>query len=75
LGPSESIYLSPEAVPSDGPARVLIGSYGNAASSIQAPSPMNYRELSAKVRKAQMRVVQPGVLSGGLTLRKSLSYL
>jgi redox-sensitive bicupin YhaK (pirin superfamily) len=24
LGPSESLYLSPEAVPSDGPARVLV---------------------------------------------------
>ena len=42
LGRSESIYLSPETVPLDGPARVLIGSYGTATSSIQAPSPMNY---------------------------------
>jgi redox-sensitive bicupin YhaK (pirin superfamily) len=42
LGRSESIYLSPEAVPIDGPVRVLIGSYGTATSSIKAPSPMNY---------------------------------
>jgi len=54
LGPSESIYLSPEAVPSDGPARVLIGSYGNAASSIQAPSPMNYRRAFKSRRTLEL---------------------
>src|SRR5580700_7099523 len=42
LGPSESVYLAPEAVPIDGPVRVLIGRYGTATSSIKAPSPMNY---------------------------------
>jgi redox-sensitive bicupin YhaK (pirin superfamily) len=41
LGPSESIYLFPEVVPIDGPARVLIGSYGKATSLIKVPSPMN----------------------------------
>ena len=48
LGPSESLYLSAEAVPSDGPARVLIGSYGAATSSIGAPSPMNYLAVRLK---------------------------
>ena len=57
LGPSESIYLSPEAVPSDGPARVLIGSYGNAESSIQAPSPMNY--LAVRLRAGERWSYQP----------------
>jgi redox-sensitive bicupin YhaK (pirin superfamily) len=42
LGPSESVYLSPEVIPHDGPARVLLGSYGTATSAIKAPSPMNY---------------------------------
>jgi len=42
LGPSESIYLSPEVIPHDGPARVLLGSYGTVTSAIKAPSPMNY---------------------------------
>jgi redox-sensitive bicupin YhaK (pirin superfamily) len=51
LGPSESIYLSPETVPLDGPARVLIGSYGTATSSIQAPSPMNYLAVRLKAGK------------------------
>src|SRR5882762_1403544 len=42
LGPSESVYLSPEVIPHDGRARVLLGSYGTATSTIKAPSPMNY---------------------------------
>ena len=48
LGPSESVYLSPEAVPIDGPVRVLIGSYATATSSIKAPSPMNYFAVRLK---------------------------
>ena len=45
LGPSESVYLAPEVIPHDGPARVLLGRYGTATSSIKAPSPMNYLGL------------------------------
>jgi redox-sensitive bicupin YhaK (pirin superfamily) len=48
LGPSESVYLSPEVIPHDGPARVLLGSYGTAASAIKAPSPMNYLAVHLK---------------------------
>ena len=48
LGPSESVYLAPEVIPHDGPARVLLGSYGTAASSIKAPSPMNYLAVHLK---------------------------
>ena len=33
LGPSESLYLGPEAVQHEGPASVLLGSYGSATSS------------------------------------------
>jgi redox-sensitive bicupin YhaK (pirin superfamily) len=57
LGPSESIYLSPETVPLDGPARVLIGSYGSATSSIQAPSPMNY--LAVRLKPGERWRYQP----------------
>src|SRR3984957_8494826 len=42
LGTSESVYLEPQVIPHDGPARVLVGSYGTARSAIQAPSSMNY---------------------------------
>src|SRR5580704_5459605 len=57
LGPSQSIYLSPETVPLDGPARVLIGSYGAATSSIQAPSPMNY--LAVRLKPGERWRYQP----------------
>src|SRR5260370_32543061 len=42
LGPTVSIYQAPEGVRSDGPARVLLGSYGSASSAIASPSPINY---------------------------------
>src|SRR5438132_7945760 len=48
LGPSESIYLGPERLANDGPARVLLGSYGTATSAIKAPSPMNYLAVHLK---------------------------
>src|SRR5437899_3097451 len=48
LGTSESVYLAPEVMPRDGPARVLLGSYGTATSPIKAPSPMNYLALRLK---------------------------
>jgi redox-sensitive bicupin YhaK (pirin superfamily) len=48
LESSESVYLAPEAVARDGPARVLLGSYGTAASSIRTPSPMNYLAVRLK---------------------------
>ena len=57
LGLSESTYLSPETVPLDGPARVLIGSYGSATSSIQAPSPMNY--LAVRMKAGERWSYQP----------------
>src|SRR6266581_2923320 len=48
LGPSESVYLGPERIPNDGPARVLLGNYGTATSAIKAPSPMNYLAVHLK---------------------------
>ena len=48
LGPTASIYQAPEDVPQDGPARVLIGRYGSAASPIKSPSPINYLAVRLK---------------------------
>jgi redox-sensitive bicupin YhaK (pirin superfamily) len=48
LGPIVSIYQASEDVPKDGPARVLLGTYGSASSAIQAPSPINYLAVSLK---------------------------
>jgi len=42
LGPVESIYQSPENIQRDGPARVLVGAYGKAKSSLPAPWSLNY---------------------------------
>jgi redox-sensitive bicupin YhaK (pirin superfamily) len=48
LGPTTSIYQSPEDVPEDGPARVLLGSYGSVSSPIAAPLPINYLAVRLK---------------------------
>jgi redox-sensitive bicupin YhaK (pirin superfamily) len=48
LGPTVSIYQAPEDVPQDGPARVLLGSYGSASSVIVSPSPINYLAVHLK---------------------------
>src|SRR6267142_3652638 len=48
LGPTISIYQAPEDVAEDGPARVLLGSYGSASSAIASPSPINYLAVRLK---------------------------
>src|SRR3979490_3372746 len=48
LGPTISIYQGPEDVPQNGPARVLLGSYGSASSAIVSPSPINYLAVRLK---------------------------
>ena len=48
LGPTISLYQPPEEVPIDGPARVLLGSYGSASSVIESPSPINYLAVRLK---------------------------
>jgi redox-sensitive bicupin YhaK (pirin superfamily) len=57
LGPSESVYLAPEFIPQDGPARVLLGSYGTATSAIKTPSPMNY--LAVRLKAGERWNYQP----------------
>src|ERR1700738_3316264 len=57
LGPSESVYLAPEAIQRDGPASVLLGSYGTATSAIVAPSPINY--LAVRLKAGERWRYQP----------------
>src|ERR1700682_2309734 len=57
LGPSESVYLAPEVIPHDGPVRVLLGSYGTATSSINAPSQMNY--FAVRLKAGERWTYQP----------------
>ena len=48
LGPSRSLYLSPDTIQQSGPARVLLGNHGSAKSAIEAPSPINYLAVRLK---------------------------
>jgi redox-sensitive bicupin YhaK (pirin superfamily) len=57
LGPTLSIYQGAEEVPEDGPVRVLLGSYGNAASTIESPSPINY--LAVRLKSGERWRYQP----------------
>lgn len=47
-GPADSQYLEPEQVPSEGPARVILGRYGNVHSIIDTGMPMNYLHVRLK---------------------------
>ena len=57
VGPSESVYPAPEGIPNDGPARVLLGSYGSATSAIKSPSPINY--LAVRLKAGERWSYQP----------------
>jgi redox-sensitive bicupin YhaK (pirin superfamily) len=57
LGPSVSLYQSPQDLQRDGPARVLLGRYGSAASAIEAPSPINY--LAVRLKAGERWRYQP----------------
>ncbi len=46
--PAESQYIAPDAVQEDGPARVILGSYGSATSPIRAPAGINYLHVRLK---------------------------
>ncbi|HZC57567.1 MAG TPA: pirin family protein, partial [Xanthobacteraceae bacterium] len=48
LGPTISIYRPSGDVRSDGPARIMLGSYGSASSVIASPSPINYLAVRLK---------------------------
>jgi len=57
LGPSMSLYQGPEAIQHEGPASVLLGSYGAATSAIEAPSPINY--LAVRLKEGERWRYQP----------------
>jgi redox-sensitive bicupin YhaK (pirin superfamily) len=57
LGPVENIYLAPDAVARDGPARVLVGTHGGATSSLNAPASLNY--LAVQMRAGESWRYQP----------------
>src|SRR2546428_9636115 len=59
LGSVENIYLSPDGVARDGPARILIGHHGEATSSLKAPGSLNY--LAVRLRAGESWRYQPDI--------------
>jgi redox-sensitive bicupin YhaK (pirin superfamily) len=59
LGPVENVYLTPDAVARDGPARVLVGSHGGARSSLNPPASLNY--LAVRLRAGESWRYQPAI--------------
>jgi len=59
LGPVENVYLAPDAVARDGPARVLVGTHGGATSTLKAPASLNY--LAVRLRAGESWRYQPAV--------------
>jgi redox-sensitive bicupin YhaK (pirin superfamily) len=48
LGPSVSLYQSPQDLQQEGPARILLGKYGSATGAIEPPSAINYLAVRLK---------------------------
>jgi redox-sensitive bicupin YhaK (pirin superfamily) len=59
LRPVETVYLAPNAVARDGPARVLVGTHGTATSSLKASASLNY--LAVRLRAGEFWRYQPAV--------------
>jgi redox-sensitive bicupin YhaK (pirin superfamily) len=57
LGPSESIYLTPDEIRTSGPAAVLLGSFGGVSSPLKAPSSINY--LAVRLKAGETWRYQP----------------
>ncbi|RZI97927.1 MAG: pirin family protein [Rubrivivax sp.] len=58
--PAESMYLPPAQIPHEGPARVLLGSYGEARSPIPAHSDMTYLAVTLGDGQSWRYVPPPG---------------
>ena len=57
LGASESIYLDPSDIPTNGQVSLLLGSYGGMSSPLKAPSPVNY--LAVRLKAGETWRYQP----------------
>jgi redox-sensitive bicupin YhaK (pirin superfamily) len=59
LGPSESIYLEPGQIRTNGPAAVLLGSFGGVSSPLKTASSINY--LAVRLKAGETWRYQPPV--------------
>ena len=84
-GPASSQYVAPAHVPTHGPARVIIGSYGGVSSPIRPRAPINY--LHVKLRDGErwtyvppehhdvswVAVASGALQTGGTTVRREVA--
>ncbi|MEA3044000.1 MAG: hypothetical protein QOH47_1838 [Sphingomonadales bacterium] len=80
LGPSESIYLKPDQILTNGPAAVLLGTFGGVSSPLKTPSPINYLAVRLKVGEtwryqppASHDVAWIALASGSLTVPEPIA--
>jgi redox-sensitive bicupin YhaK (pirin superfamily) len=66
----ESINLTPQDVPGDGPARVVVGSYGNTTSSLDPGSSLNYLAVTLSAGESWSHQPPPGHLVAWMSLAK-----
>jgi redox-sensitive bicupin YhaK (pirin superfamily) len=70
LGSVESINLTPQDVPGDGPARVVVGSYGNTTSNLDPGSSLNYLAVTLRAGESWSYQPLPGHLIAWMSLAK-----
>ena len=58
LGPSVSLYQSPQDLQQEGPARILLGKYGSATGAIEPPSAINYLAVRLKAGNRWVRTAR-----------------
>jgi redox-sensitive bicupin YhaK (pirin superfamily) len=80
LGPVESLYQAPEDIARDGPARVLLGAHGAAASTLNASACINYLAVRLEAgetwrfqRPADHSVTWIALGKGALTLPEPIA--
>lgn len=80
LGPSESLYLAPDKIRSQGPTSVLLGSLGDVSSPLKAPSSINY--LAVRLKAGEIWRYEPpadhdvcwiALASGGLAVPDAIA--
>jgi len=59
LGQVENVYLAPDSVTRDGPARVLVGTHAGATSSLKGQASLNY--LAVRLRAGESWRYQPTI--------------
>jgi redox-sensitive bicupin YhaK (pirin superfamily) len=81
LGPTISIFQAPQDVPTQGPVRVLLGSYESVANAIESPSPISYLLVRLKAGErwryeppAGHTILWVAIASGALSMPEELRH-